>query len=389
MQAARMPITTTTKSGACSRRFITQSWNPWDWRPEKIDESPDEATRVSINNFHRATRRRFTRQIHLLALKNSSHKLTATERRNPRSQSLDQMTTPALLKMINREDQLVPRAVQRELPSIERAVDTIAKAIAQGGRLIYVGAGTSGRLAALDAAECPPTFGVSSRLVQAVVAGGRRALTRAAENVEDSAAQGSRDLAVKKIRARDIVIGVTASGRTPYVLGALHLARRRGTTTVLITSNRNSPASRLAHITIAPQTGPEVIAGSTRMKAGTAQKLILNMLSTAAMIRLARVYNNWMVDLSMTNEKLRSRGLRILEQATGASAPDAKRALAQSGNLRIALVMLKTGMSQSESRRWLQRFGTNLSQALAMDSARRHKQPKASRPVNTNPRKKG
>ncbi len=237
-----------------------------------------------------------------------------------------------------------------------------------------MGAGTSGRLAALDAAECPPTFGVSSRLVQAVVAGGRRALTRAAEDVEDSAAQGARDLAAKKIGARDIVIGVTASGRTPYVLGALRLARKRGTTTVLITSNRNSPASRLAHITIAPQTGPEVIAGSTRMKAGTAQKLILNMLSTAAMIRLGRVYNNWMVDLSMTNEKLRSRGLRILEQATGASTPEAKRALAESGSLRIALVMLKTGMSLSESRRWLQRFGTNLSQALAMDSARPHKQ---------------
>jgi N-acetylmuramic acid 6-phosphate etherase len=377
MQIEPIPIPTTMKSGTCSRRFITQSLNLWAWHPEKSDESPDEATR------------RFIRQTHFRPLKNSSHKLTATERRNPRSQSLDQMTTPALLKMINREDQLVPRAVEREIPSIERAVDAIAKAIAQGGRLIYVGAGTSGRLAALDAAECPPTFGVSSRLVQAVVAGGRRALTRAAENVEDSAAQGSRDLAARKIGARDIVIGVTASGRTPYVLGALHLARERGTTTVLITSNRNSPASRLANITISPQTGPEVIAGSTRMKAGTAQKLILNMLSTAAMIRLGRVYNNWMVDLSMTNAKLRSRGLRILEQATGASAPEAKRALAQSGNLRIALVMLKTGMSLSESRRWLQRFGTNLSQALAMDSARPHKQSKASRPAKTNPRKKG
>src|ERR1700676_307979 len=170
MQIVPIQIPTTTKSGGCSRRFITQSWSPWDWRPEKIDESPDEATR------------RFIWQTHFRPLKNSSHKLTATERRNPRSQSLDQMTTPALLKMINREDQLVPRAVQRELPSIERAVDAIAKATAQGGRLIYVGAGTSGRLAALDAAECPPTFGVSSRLVQAVVAGGRRALTRAAEN---------------------------------------------------------------------------------------------------------------------------------------------------------------------------------------------------------------
>lgn len=299
------------------------------------------------------------------------------------------MTTRALLKLINREDHLVARAVHRELPSIERAVDTVAKSIEQGGRLIYVGAGTSGRLAALDAAECPPTFGVSSRLVQAVVAGGRRALTRAAEDVEDSASQGARDLATKKISVRDIVIGVTASGRTPYVLGALEFARKRGAATVLLTSNRNSPAAQLADISIAPQTGPEVIAGSTRMKAGTAQKLILNMLSTAAMIRLGRVYNNWMVDLSMTNEKLRSRGLRILEQATGASTPEAKRALAQSGSLRIALVMLKTGMSATESRRWLQRSGTNLSEALAPDSARRHKQAKASRSVKNNPRKKG
>jgi N-acetylmuramic acid 6-phosphate etherase len=322
-------------------------------------------------------------------LKKRSHKLAATERRNPLSQSLDQMTTPALLKLINREDQLVPRAVERELPSIERAVDAVAKSIEQGGRLIYVGAGTSGRLAALDAAECPPTFGVSSRLVQAVVAGGRRALTRAAEDVEDSAPQGARDLAARNISARDIVIGVTASGRTPYVLGALRFAHKRGAATVLLTSNRNSPAARLADISIAPQTGPEVIAGSTRMKAGTAQKLILNMLSTVAMIRLGRVYNNWMVDVSMTNEKLRNRGLRILEQATGASTLEAKRALAQSGGLRLALVMLKTGMSASESRRWLQQSGTNLSEALALDSARRHKQTKESRSVKTNPRKKG
>jgi N-acetylmuramic acid 6-phosphate etherase len=282
------------------------------------------------------------------------------------------MTTRALLKLINREDQRVPHVVERVLPAIERAVEAIVRSIEQGGRLIYVGAGTSGRLAALDAAECPPTFGVSPRLVQTVVAGGRRALTRAAEDVEDSAPQGGRDLAARKIVARDIVVGVTASGRTPYVLGALRFAHKRGAPTVLLTSNRNSPAARLADITIAPHTGPEVIAGSTRMKAGTAQKLILNMISTAAMIRLGRVYNNWMVDVGMTNAKLRSRGLRILEQATGATTPEAKRALAESGNLRVALVMLKTGMSESESRRWLQRSGTNLSQALAKDSARTH-----------------
>jgi N-acetylmuramic acid 6-phosphate etherase len=336
------------------------SWSHWGWRPDKINDPPE--FRIAIAPLA-------NEQIRFRALKNSAYKLAPTEQRNPRSRSLDQMTTSALLKLINDEDQLVPRAVKRELASITRAVDAVTKAIEKGGRVIYVGAGTSGRLAALDAAECPPTFGVSSRLIQAIVAGGGRALTRAVENVEDSASQGAADLGTKKIAPQDIVIGVTASGRTPYVLGALRLARKRGAATMLLTSNRDSHASRLADLTIAPQTGPEVIAGSTRMKAGTAQKLILNMLSTAAMIRLGRVYNNWMVDLSMTNEKLRNRGQRILEQATGASAPQAKRALAQSGSIRVALVMLKTGLSFSEARRWLQQSGGNLWQALAAHSS--------------------
>jgi len=291
--------------------------------------------------------------------------------------------------MVNREDRLVPRAVARELGPISRAVEVVAKSIEKGGRLIYVGAGTSGRLAALDAAECPPTFGVPSRLVQAVVAGGRRALTRAAEGVEDSASQGAKDLAAKKIDVQDVVIGVTASGSTPYVLGALRFARKRGAKTVLLTSNRNSPARHWAHITIAPQTGPEVIAGSTRMKAGTAQKLILNMLSTAAMIRLGRVYNNWMVDLSMTNEKLRSRGLRILEEATGASATKAKRALTRSGSLRIALIMLRTGMSPTEARRRLRRTDGNLWQALALHFSSSGEPATSSHSANMSPRKKG
>ncbi len=322
-------------------------------------------------------------------MKSSPPKLAATERRNPRSRSLDQLATSELLEMINREDRLVPAAVGRELASIVCAVDIVAKSIERGGRLIYVGAGTSGRLAALDAAECPPTFGVPARLVQAIVAGGRRALTRAAEGAEDSASQGGRDLASKKIGARDVVIGVTASGGTPYVLGALRFARKSGANTVLLTSNRNSPARRWAHITIAPQTGPEVIAGSTRMKAGTAQKLILNMLSTAAMIRLGRVYNNWMVDLNMTNAKLRSRGLRILEEATGAGAPEAKRALAQSGSLRVALVMLKTGKSASQARLCLQRTGGNLGQALAVRSPRGNHYTRSSRSSRMLARKKG
>jgi len=283
----------------------------------------------------------------------------------------------------------VPAAVRREIFPISRAVDLIAKSIQQGGRLIYVGAGTSGRLAALDAAECPPTFGVPPRLVQALVAGGRRALTRPAEGAEDSAPEGARDLRARRIGARDIVVGVSASGGTPYVLGALRFARARGAKTVLLTSNRNSPARRWAQITIAPQTGPEVIAGSTRMKAGTAQKLILNMLSTGAMIRLGRVYNNWMVDLAMTNAKLRSRGLRILEEATGAGTSEAKRALAQSGSLRVALIMLETGKSAAEARRSLQRAGSNLWQALGASSARQPEQPKSPRAMRAASRKQG
>ncbi len=266
---------------------------------------------------------------------------------------------------MNREDARVPAAVAREIPAISRAVDAIVRALARGGRLIYVGAGTSGRLASLDAAECPPTFGVSPHLVQAVVAGGRAALVRAVEGAEDSATQGALDLAAKKISGRDVVVGLSAGGSTPYVLGALRYARRRGAVTVGVTSNRRSSLARLASIAIAPQAGPEVIAGSTRMKAGTAQKLVLNMLSTAAMVRLGRVYDNWMIGVALTNRKLRRRGLRILEQAAGASVSEAARALRQAkDNLSVALVMLKTGAAAAAARRRLQAAQNNLRRAL-------------------------
>lgn len=258
------------------------------------------------------------------------------------------------------------RAVARELPGIARAVEAIARALRRGGRLIYIGAGTSGRLATLDAAECPPTFGVAPRLVQAVIAGGRRALTGAVEGAEDSRAQGARDLAARRVAPNDVVVGLTASGSTPYVLGAMAYARRRGAVTVGVTSNRRSPLARVARILIAPQVGPEVIAGSTRMKAGTAQKLVLNMLSTAAMVRLGRVYDNWMIDVALTNRKLRERGLRILIQATGASVAEAQRALGQAGHdLRVALVMMKKGASAAEARRRLRQAWGNLRKALA------------------------
>ena len=275
--------------------------------------------------------------------------------------------------MIHREDATITRAMGRELPVIARAVEAIVRSLRSGGRLIYVGAGTSGRLAALDAVECPPTFGVPPRRVQAIVAGGRRALAGAVEGAEDSAVRGERDLAARKVSRRDAVVGLTASGTTPYVLAALRLARRRGAVTIGVTANRQSPIARVANITIAPDTGPELIAGSTRMKAGTAQKLVLNTLSTAAFVRLGRVYNNWMVDVALTNRKLRERGLRILQEVTGAGAPRAARALAQSGNkMRVALVMLKTGAGAAEARGRLRQAGGELRRALGdRPSARR------------------
>jgi N-acetylmuramic acid 6-phosphate etherase len=288
-----------------------------------------------------------------------------TERRNARSRGLDLKSTAEILRMINREDGGVARAVAREIPKIARAVDVIAGALRRGGRLIYVGAGTSGRLAVLDASECPPTFGVPPQMVQGIIAGGRQALVRAVEGAEDNAAQGVRDLLKKRISAKDVVVGVTASGATPYVLGALRFARRRGAATIGVTCNRSAAVSRVARITIAVYVGPEVIAGSTRMKAGTAQKMVLNMLSTAAMVRLGCVYDNWMINVALTNKKLRQRGMRILEEATGASVSDAARAARQAGHdLRVAIVMLKARVNASEAKRRLKQVGGNLRKAL-------------------------
>ncbi len=267
---------------------------------------------------------------------------------------------------MNREDARVPRAVAAEIPAIARAVERTVRALKRGGRLIYIGAGTSGRLGALDAAECPPTFGIPPKMVQSMIAGGRKALARAVERAEDSREQGARDLAARRVEARDVVVGLSASGRTPYVLGALEQARRCGATTVAVTVARGSPAARLADIAIAPQVGPEAIAGSTRLKAGTAQKLVLNMLSTATMARLGHVYDNWMVSLAPANRKLRGRALRILAEATGASLPAAREALARARNdLRTALVMLETGENAAAARRRLKRAAGNLHGALS------------------------
>jgi N-acetylmuramic acid 6-phosphate etherase len=278
----------------------------------------------------------------------------ATEQRNPRTRGIDAKTTIEILRAIHREDATVVKAVSGALPAIARAVDAIAGALQRGGRLFYVGAGTSGRLAALDAAELPPTFGTPPRMVQAVIAGGRSALTHAVEGAEDNRTQGARDLAARGLNAKDAVVGIAASGATPYALGALEYANRKGAITIGITSNPRTPITQVARISIVTRTGPEVITGSTRMKAGTAQKLVLNMLSTATMIRLGRVYDNWMIGVALTNRKLQARGLRILREATGASVAESTRALRQSRhNLGVALIMLKTGASARQAKRLL------------------------------------
>ncbi len=288
-----------------------------------------------------------------------------TEQRNPASKNLDRMTATEIVQLMNREDRTVAIAVGRESAAVARAVDAIVGGIRKGGRLIYVGAGTSGRMGVLDAAECPPTFGTSPKLVVAVIAGGRRAITRAVEGAEDSARNGERDLLAKKLTRNDVVVGIAASGTTPYVLGALKYAQRRGATTVAVTSNLRMPVGRLAKIVIAPEVGPEVLTGSTRLKAGTSQKMVLNMLSTAVMARLGHVYENLMIDMMLTNEKLADRALRILAEASGKKVSAAEHALRAAGHdMRVGLVMLKTGASAREARKRLQVARGDLRQAL-------------------------
>lgn len=292
--------------------------------------------------------------------------LPTTEQRNARSRGLDLKTSAQIVRVIHAEDAGVAAAVGHELPQIARAVDVIARAMARGGRLIYSGAGTSGRLAVLDASEIPPTFGVRSTLVQGVIAGGRRALTDAVEGAEDDAAQGARDLQARKVTAKDVIVGLTASGSTPYVLGALAYARKRGARTVAIACNKGTEAGRAAHIAIEMAVGPEVIAGSTRMKAGTAQKMVLNMLSTGAMVRLGHVYDNWMINVAKTNKKLQRRAVRILTEATGAGVAEAEQAMRQAGHdLRVALVCILKKVNAREGRRILKASGGNLRRALA------------------------
>jgi N-acetylmuramic acid 6-phosphate etherase len=291
------------------------------------------------------------------------HRLT--EQRNAASKNLDRMTALEIVRLMNREDRKVAEAVEREIPAIARAVDVIVQGMRNGGRLIYAGAGSSGRMAVLDAAECPPTFGISKKQMQALIAGGRRAVTGAVEGAEDSVRNAERDLREKKLTSNDVVVGIAASGTTPYVIEALKYAQKRRATTVAITSNRRMPVARLAKIVIAPEVGPEVLTGSTRLKAGTSQKMVLNMLSTAVMVRLGHVYENLMIDAVLTNQKLGDRALRILAEASGESVAAAGHALRAAGhNMRVGLVMLKRGVEAREAKKLIARAGGDLRQAL-------------------------
>ena len=288
-----------------------------------------------------------------------------SERRNPASADLDRLSSIEIVRLMNREDRKVAAAVATEIPEIARAVEAVVHGIQNGGRLFYVGAGSSGRLGVLDAAECPPTFGTSRNLVQALIAGGKRAVTDAVEGAEDSVRNGELDLRAKRLTPNDVVVGIAASGTTPYVLGALRYARKQKAITVAVTANRNMPVARFAKILIAPEVGPEILTGSTRLKAGTAQKMVLNMLSTAAMVRLGHAYENLMIDLLSTNEKLSQRSVRILEQASGKSVSATKHALQKSRhNLRVALVMLKMGLDAPTAQKLLKNSAGNLRRAL-------------------------
>ena len=260
------------------------------------------------------------------------------------------MSTMEIVRLMNREDRKVAAAVGRAVRPIARAVDGMVTAIRSGGRVIYVGAGSSGRMAVLDAAECPPTFGTSPNLVKALIAGGRKAITGAVEGAEDSTRNAERDLRAVKLRQNDALVGICASGTTPYVVAALRRARKIGARTIAITVNRRTPVARAADILIATEVGPEVLTGSTRLKSGTAQKMVLNMLSTAAMARLGHVYQNLMIDVKASNRKVSERMVRILTEASGSSASAARHAMRQSGhNMRTALVMLKLHVNRAQA----------------------------------------
>jgi N-acetylmuramic acid 6-phosphate etherase len=288
-----------------------------------------------------------------------------TEQSNTASADLDTKSALEIAQIMNDEDARVPAAVEEELPQVAKVIDMVAEAIAKKGRLIYVGAGTSGRIGALDASECPPTFNTDPKTVQYVIAGGPKALGAAVEANEDSPALGRTDIAKLKLGKRDVVIGIAASGRTPYTIAAVEYARKRGAKTACVVCNTGSPLAAAVQVPIEINVGPEVLAGSTRLKAGTAQKLVLNMITTGAMTRLGYVYGNLMVNVHLKNEKLVERGIGIVQRATGADRDQAVAALKAAKNqVPLAILMLKANLSANEAAKRLRKADGHLRRAL-------------------------
>ena len=288
-----------------------------------------------------------------------------TEQRNPNSMHVDSLSALEIVQLMNQEDKQVPLAIEKCLPQIAQAVECIVAAFQQGGRLVYIGAGTSGRLGVLDASECPPTFGVSPEMVKGIIAGGERALRHPIEGAEDSKAQAVVDLQTIHFSSKDVLVGIAASGRTPYVIGALEYAKSLGSVTVSIASNPNSVMANIVDIAIDTVVGPEVLTGSSRLKSGTAQKLVLNMLTTASMILMGKCYQNLMVDVQASNEKLKARAIRIVMQATDCDKTLAEETLKQADqNAKLAIMMILSGLDRAQAEALLEKHQGKLQLAL-------------------------
>jgi len=288
-----------------------------------------------------------------------------TEQRNPNSMHVDSLSALEIVQLMNQEDKQVPLAIEKCLPQIAQAVECIVAAFQQGGRLVYIGAGTSGRLGVLDASECPPTFGVSPEMVKGIIAGGERALRHPIEGAEDSKTQAVVDLQTIHFSSKDVLVGIAASGRTPYVIGALEYAKSLGSVTVSIASNPNSAMANIVDIAIDTVVGPEVLTGSSRLKSGTAQKLVLNMLTTASMILMGKCYQNLMVDVQASNEKLKARAIRIVMQATDCDKALAEETLKLADqNAKLAIMMILSGLDRAQAETLLEKHQGKLQLAL-------------------------
>ncbi|WP_337378444.1 N-acetylmuramic acid 6-phosphate etherase [Mitsuokella jalaludinii] len=290
-----------------------------------------------------------------------------TERRNPASAHIDSCTTLEMVTIMQQEDSKIAAAIQKILPDIARAIDETSLRLQEGGRLFYLGAGTSGRLGILDASECPPTYGTNPELVQGLIAGGIPAIFRAQEGAEDNPGLAVHDLKEHGFSAKDVLVGIAASGRTPYVVGGLQYAQKIGALTIALACSEHAEIAALADIALTPVTGPEVVTGSTRMKAGTAQKLVLNMLSTGTMIKLGKVYGNLMVDVKASNKKLEERAIRIVMEGSGCERTEAEKALkGADGHAKLAILMVVTGVSAGEGKALLERTSGHLAAAIRL-----------------------